>query len=129
MAGSHTHDLTTSIACLLTMHTILQFSFSFAAVYSFTTALSIESRGTFSVVQKLNTTFVRNGPAAFARGLLGSISEYNKPLHHNSVVATSGNQGSVTATPADEYDVQYICPVDFDGQTLNLMFDTGSADL
>lgn len=36
--------------------------------------------------------------------------------------------GEVTATP-DQYDEEYLCPVSIGGQTLNLDFDTGSADL
>jgi hypothetical protein len=110
------------------MHTIFQITFAFAAVHSIqvTTAFHIESRGTFSAVQKLNSTtkFVRNGPAAYARGLSNSK---NKPLQVPHV-ATS-DHGSVIVTPSDAYDSQYICPVDIGGQTLGLILDTGSADL
>ena len=109
------------------MHTILQISFAFAAVYSFTitTASPIESGGTFSVVQKRlnNTTFVRNRPAAYARGI--SSSKYNIPLLDDF----AGETGSVTATAMNAFYVEYTCPVDIGGQTLNLAFDTGSADL
>ena len=35
---------------------------------------------------------------------------------------------SVTATP-EQYNAEYLCPVTIGGQTLNLDFDTGSADL
>ena len=109
------------------MHTILQISFAFAAVYLFTitTASPIESGGTFSVVQKRlnNTTLVRNRRAAYARGI--SSSKYNIPLLYDF----AGEIGSVTATAVDPFYVEYTCPVDIGGQTLNLVFDTGSADL
>ena len=43
-------------------------------------------------------------------------------------VAAAAGQGTVTATP-EQYDAEYLCPVTIGGQTLNLDFDTGSADL
>ena len=45
-----------------------------------------------------------------------------------SDVAAAAASGSVTATP-EQYDAEYLCPVTIGGQTLNLDFDTGSADL
>jgi hypothetical protein len=36
--------------------------------------------------------------------------------------------GDVTANP-EQYDSEYLCPVSVGGTTLNLDFDTGSADL
>ncbi|KAF2150091.1 aspartyl protease [Myriangium duriaei CBS 260.36] len=42
--------------------------------------------------------------------------------------AAAGQSGSVTATPEGN-DEAYLCPVTLGGQTLNLDFDTGSADL
>ncbi|GAB7355937.1 hypothetical protein MBLNU459_g6575t1 [Dothideomycetes sp. NU459] len=43
--------------------------------------------------------------------------------------SSSGSEtGTVTATPADN-GAEYLCPVQIGGQTLNLDFDTGSADL
>jgi aspergillopepsin I len=91
---------------------------------STTAASPLEKRGAFSVKQKLNTKFVRNGSAAYAR----AFKKYNKPLPHDLAVAT-GNDGSVTASPEDAFDSEYLCPVSIDGQTLALDFDTGSADL
>ena len=44
------------------------------------------------------------------------------------LLAAAVTSGSVTATPADS-DQFYLCPVTIGGQTLNLDFDTGSADL
>jgi aspergillopepsin I len=43
-------------------------------------------------------------------------------------VLAAATDGTVTATP-EQYDAEYLCPVTIGGQTLNLDFDTGSADL
>lgn len=43
-------------------------------------------------------------------------------------IKAAAADGSVTATP-EQYDSEYLCPVTIGGQTLNLDFDTGSADL
>jgi hypothetical protein len=67
---------------------------------------------------------VANGSAAYAKAFL----KYNKTMPHNLAVAVH-NDGSVTATPTNPYDTAYLCPVNIDGQILNLDFDTGSADL
>lgn len=42
--------------------------------------------------------------------------------------AAALRNGSVVASP-EASDVAYLCPVTIGGQTLNLDFDTGSADL
>ncbi|KIM83619.1 hypothetical protein PILCRDRAFT_819250 [Piloderma croceum F 1598] len=106
------------------MYGLAQIALALATLLSTTAASPIDSIGNFSVVQKLNTQFVRNGPAAYARG----FKKYNKPMPHDLAVATS-NDGSVNASPEDAYDSEYLCPVSIDGQTLDLDFDTGSADL
>jgi aspergillopepsin I len=106
------------------MYGLVQIVLASATLLSITAALPFEKRESFSVTQKLNTKFVRNGPAAYAR----AFKKYNKPLPHDLAVAT-GNDGSVTASPEDAYDSEYLCPVSIDGQTLALDFDTGSADL
>lgn len=46
----------------------------------------------------------------------------------DSVAASPSQTGSVPADPASQ-DTYYLCEVDIGGQTLNLDFDTGSADL
>lgn len=48
------------------------------------------------------------------------------PLHVRAAAATQ--KGSVAATP-EAYDMTYLSPVTIGGQTFNLNFDTGSADL
>jgi len=42
--------------------------------------------------------------------------------------AAAAQSGEVTATP-EQYDQSYLCPVTVGASTLNLDFDTGSADL
>jgi hypothetical protein len=106
------------------MYGLAQIALASAALLSLTAASPVEKRGAFSVTQKLNTKFTRNGPAAYAK----AFKKFNKPMPHDLAVAT-GNDGSVAATPGDSFDSQYLCPVDIDGQTLNLDFDTGSSDL
>lgn len=55
-----------------------------------------------------------------------AYSKYNKVAPE--AVQKAASNGSVTATP-EQYDAEYLCPVTIGGQTLNLDFDTGSADL
>lgn len=55
-----------------------------------------------------------------------AYSKFNKEAPEEVKKAAAG--GSVTATP-EQYDAEYLCPVTIGGQTLNLDFDTGSADL
>lgn len=78
----------------------------------------------FSVKQAANTAHkVKNGPSALAK----AYQKFGVPVPKK--LAKAANDGSVSATPA-QFDVQYLCPVTIGGsQTLNLNFDTGSADL
>ncbi|KAJ9493928.1 hypothetical protein LTR99_010224 [Exophiala xenobiotica] len=74
---------------------------------------------------------VNQGPAKpFQPGpvqLQKTYNKYNKPAPADVSNAAAAD-GTVTATP-EEYDSEYLCPVTIGGQTLNLDFDTGSADL
>jgi len=104
---------------------LVQIALASATLFSVTAASLLEKRGSsFSVTQKLNPKFVRNGPAAYAT----AFNKYNWPIPHDLAVA-AGNDGGITATPGNQYDREYFCPVSIDGQTLNLNFDTGSSDL
>ena len=106
------------------MYPLAQIALASATLLSMTIASPSEKRAFFSVVQVPNTNFVANGPAAYAK----AFQKYNKPMPHDLAVAT-GNDGSVTATPADAYDSEFLCPVSIDGQILSLQFDSGSSDL
>jgi hypothetical protein len=74
----------------------------------------------FSVPAVQNAGAVKSGSAS----LLKAYSKFG-------VTSTKGlsrrQDGSVTAE--DESHVEYLCPVTIGGQTLNLDFDTGSADM
>lgn len=85
-------------------------------------------RSTFQIKQVAAGKVVKNGPLALMKA-------YNKYAHVGAVApsnvvqaAAAAQTGSVTATP-EQYDESYLCPVSVGGQTLNLDFDTGSADL
>jgi hypothetical protein len=95
-----------------------------AALFTMAAAISLEKGRHFSVTQKYNSKFVLNGPIAYAK----AFNKFNKPMPYDLAVAT-GNDGSVTATPSNSFDEEYLCPVDIGGQTLHLIPDTGSADL
>lgn len=55
-----------------------------------------------------------------------AFKKYGKQVPQ--IVAAAISNGSVVATP-EASDVAYLCPVTIGGETLNLDFDTGSADL
>jgi aspergillopepsin I len=87
-----------------------------------------EKRGaSFSIDQVSNPNYKKSGAAALRKA-------YNKfgvkPSNFPTKVGTHSfvTNGTVTATPLD-YDSEYLCPVDIDGQTLMLDFDSGSSDL
>ena len=106
------------------MRGLTQLVLAAATLVHMASAVPYDKRaGTFSVQQKLNEKFVANGPAAYAKAL----KKFGKPLPADLAKAT-GNDGSVTASP-QQFDEDYLCPVSIGGQTLNLDFDTGSADL
>lgn len=91
-----------------------------------------DSVGSFSIPAVHNVHHVRNGTAA----LLKAYKKFNlqpSELFSESFLSDIGavvkrQDGSVPASP-DTYNVEYLCPVTIGGQTLNLDFDTGSADL
>ena len=78
----------------------------------------------FSVPQTIPKAFVKSGPAALA----STYSKYNKKIPISVKSAAHNNDGTVSANP-EEYDSEYLSPVTIGGQTVNLDFDTGSADL
>ena len=96
------------------MYGLAHIALALATFMSMTAAAPLEKLGSFSVTRKLNPNFVMaNGPAAYA----GAFQIYHKTPPHDLAVAT-GNDGSVTATPENQYDREYVYPVSIDGQTL-----------
>ena len=93
------------------------------AVVSFTLATPIwRANQTFTIYEEVPKPFVP-GPVR----LLQTYRKYGI-IPSPEALAAAAASGSVTATPT-LYDLYYTCPVTIGGQTLNLDFDTGSADL
>ncbi|ELR06110.1 Type I transmembrane sorting receptor [Pseudogymnoascus destructans] len=85
----------------------------------------------FSVPAVHNANYQRNGTLA----LLKAYAKYGlTPSEPDSIInlllggLAKRQDGTVPAKP-DSQNVEYICKVTIGGQTLNLDFDTGSADL
>lgn len=107
---------------------MLSFTASLAASALIGTALSkpipvpqVETRKGFTLSQSVEKAY-QAGPVLLANTFL----KYNVAVPTD--VQAAASNGSVTATP-EQYDAEYLCPVTIGGQTLNLDFDTGSADL
>ncbi|RFU30355.1 hypothetical protein B7463_g5970, partial [Scytalidium lignicola] len=108
---------------------------AFSAALSQAAPLDLEARNVevsgathFSVPAAHNSNYVRNGTAA----LLKAYAKYGitptRKMHSAFTEALSKRQDSTApASPAN--GVEYLVPVTVGGQTLNLDFDTGSADL
>lgn len=104
-----------------------------SAAASVAAAPAAEARAatTFSVPAVHNGNYHRNGTLA----LLKAYAKYGlTPSEPDNILnLLLGNlvkrqDGTVPAKP-DSDNVEYICEVNIGGQTLNLDFDTGSADL
>lgn len=98
-----------------------------SALWIIASASPVERRDTkkaFTVHQSVVKPFVLSGPAA----VLSTYNKFNVQAPADVVAAAANNDGTVSASPT-EYDSQYLTPVTIGGQSLNLDFDTGSADL
>ena len=85
----------------------------------------LEKRKTFSVVQVEKGKYYKNGAIAIAK----TFQKYNKEVPAVVAAAAAAATGEVSAAPDDAYDSEYLCPVSVGGTTMELNFDTGSADL
>ncbi|KAI0596209.1 aspartic peptidase domain-containing protein [Biscogniauxia sp. FL1348] len=119
------------------MQTFSQTLLLVAAALSLTSAAPLEEQKghSFTVHQVRNPKHVKNGALALAK----AYRKYGAPFPESLTAAlsnqTSANTkrattGSAATTP-EEYDIEYLTPVSIGtpAQTLNLDFDTGSADL
>ncbi|KAF2091227.1 aspergillopepsin A precursor [Saccharata proteae CBS 121410] len=79
----------------------------------------------FYVWQKAGKSYQKNGPSA----LLRAYGKYKKTAPTSVQTAAAKQSGFVPANPVNAYDTAYMCPVTIGGSTVNLDFDTGSADL
>ena len=90
--------------------------------------------GSFSIPAVHNVNHVRNGTAAMLKAYKkfslqpSAEQELSNAFWNELSLSRKRQDGSVTASP-DPTDVEYLVPVTVGGQTLNLDFDTGSADL
>jgi len=96
-------------------------------------ALAIASLASATPIRRAATkaafTVEQSVPKPFLPGAAQLMRAYQKfGVDVPASVAAAASDGSVTATP-EQYDSEYLCPVTIGGQTLNLDFDTGSADL
>ncbi|KAI1353967.1 aspartic peptidase domain-containing protein [Xylaria sp. FL0043] len=95
----------------------------------------VGTTGSFSVNQVANPAFKPHGPFQLAKaynkygakmpeGLAKTVAKYN------AAKKAKRDSGSAVTTP-EQYDIQYLTPVDIGtpAQTLNLDFDSGSSDL
>ena len=82
----------------------------------------------FSVPAVHNPNFVRNGTAALLKAYAKHNLKPTMPMPESFLSALQKRQdGSAPAVPSD--GVEYLVPVSVGGESLNLDFDTGSADL
>ena len=84
----------------------------------------------FTIHQSANPKHVANGAKALFKALRKYGAHEKATEVYSAILAASS--GTVTATPADAYDSEYLCPVTVgttSTQTFQLDFDTGSSDL
>jgi len=96
-----------------------------SALIAIASGSPVEKRKTsFTVHQTVPKPFIKSGPAAVA----AVYAKYGATPPKDVIDAAASNDGTVTTTP-EQYDSEYLTPVNVGGQTLNLDFDTGSSDL
>jgi hypothetical protein len=95
-------------------------------------ALAVVSFALATPFWRANQTFTiyEDVPKPFVPGPVRLLKTYQKrgvipPL---DILAAAVESSTVTAVP-EEDDFEYLCSVTIGGQTFNLDFDTGSADL
>jgi len=90
------------------------------------TANPIIAKRSFSINQVERGVFLRNGAQQVAK----TYRKYGVPVpDHVQSAAAAAVTGSAPANPGDEYDSLYLSPVTLGNTTVQLDFDTGSADL
>lgn len=84
-------------------------------------APEVTTRKGFTINQSIPKPF-QAGPVVLQR----AYRKYNRAVPED--VTRAAQDGTVSATP-EQFDSEYLSPVTIGGQTVNLDFDTGSADL
>jgi len=93
-------------------------------------AVEVIGEKAYSVSAVHNTNFQRNGTAALLKAYKKWNLKPTKNLPESFKAALSLDKRQDSAAPASPADgVEYLVPVSVGGQTLNLDFDSGSADL
>ena len=103
---------------------------AFAALAAAAPAPLADTQAGFTVHQTANPKHVAFGPSALYKAYKKFGAHEQASAVKSAVEAASS--GTVTATPADQYDSEYLCPVTVGTtttQTFQLDFDTGSSDL
>jgi hypothetical protein len=111
-------------------------AFAFASTVV-ATPVQIDKRDKFSVQQVPHGTYFKNGPAQKIKTLLKYGKEVpqslqdaaSKRAQQADAVSAESSTGSEPANPSDNYDSSYLSPVTVGSTTMDLDFDTGSADL
>ncbi|KAK5132526.1 hypothetical protein LTR08_008910 [Meristemomyces frigidus] len=85
-------------------------------------------RSTFSVKQVAAGKVLKSGPLAMMK-TYNKYAKIGAVAPANVVSAAAAVQSGQVAANPESYDESYLCPVTIGGQSLNLDFDTGSADL
>lgn len=90
-------------------------------------AAEVANRKSFQITQVPRGKVFKNG----AQQMMKAYNKYAKvgavAPDHVQAAAAAVQSGSVTAAP-EQYDQAYLSPVSVGGKTLQLDFDTGSAD-
>lgn len=98
------------------------------------TPVQVNKREAFSVQQVPHGTYLKNGPQQKVKAL----RKFGKTVPQSlleaadaraNVFTASAVNGTDPAVPSDEYDSSYLSPVTVGSKTVQLDFDTGSADL
>ncbi|MCJ1444553.1 MAG: Type I transmembrane sorting receptor [Stictis urceolatum] len=111
------------------MNALFKLGLLAAAVVAAPTAEEAQAKKSFTIHQSANPGFKANGQAALLKAL-NKFGAHERATAVSEAAATSS--GAVTATPADAYDSEYLCPVVIGTtttKTFQLDFDTGSSDL
>lgn len=91
--------------------------------------VDIVGRSTFSVQQvPVNATSIKKAPVHQLLAVYNKYAKAGAVAPSAVVAAASAQTGTVVASPTSD-DSEYLCPVKVGSSTLNLDFDTGSADL
>jgi aspergillopepsin I len=83
----------------------------------------VPTRKGFTINQSVPKPF-QAGPVVLQR----AYRKFNLAVPEDVSRAAQAQDGTVSATP-EQFDSEYLSPVSIGGQTVNLDFDTGSADL